>query len=207
MSAKSRPTPFAMQGTNGMMNYPPLHRGWSGRIWSGVRRRVERTSVHGKEAYVELKFCPNVELIHVVRRFVSNFYERLLADADATSRLALATHELLENAVKFASDGESTIRIGVTKERGLSHVTIRTWNRSSAENIATIEKMVDEMSAAQDLFAYYQTVMRKNAKKREGSRLGLARICAEAEMAIDCQIFQDEVCIMARTQVRTESPS
>ncbi len=50
--------------------------------------------------YIELRFSPSPELIPVVRRFVSAFYERLLSQADAASRLALATHELLENTCK-----------------------------------------------------------------------------------------------------------
>src|SRR5947209_8429255 len=62
-------------------------------------------------AYFELNFRPNVALVSVVRRFVNEFYQRFLSDPDATSRLALATHELLENAVKYSKDGETTIRI------------------------------------------------------------------------------------------------
>jgi hypothetical protein len=54
------------------------------------------------------------------------------------------------------------------------------------------------MRNSTDAFDYYQQVMRKNAKRREGSGLGLARICAEAEMAIDCEVEEDRISIRAR---------
>jgi anti-sigma regulatory factor (Ser/Thr protein kinase) len=66
-----------------------------------------------KTASFELNFRPNVALVSVVRRFVTEFYQRFLSDADGTSRVALATHELLENAVRYSKDGETTIRIEV----------------------------------------------------------------------------------------------
>ena len=61
-----------------------------------------------------------------VRRFVGEFYERVLGDADITSRLVVATHELLENAVRYSVDGQSGIRLGVHRQVGSVHVAIDT---------------------------------------------------------------------------------
>ena len=44
-----------------------------------------------ESAYFELAFKPNVELVAVVRRFVSQFYDRTAPDAETVSRIALAT--------------------------------------------------------------------------------------------------------------------
>lgn len=66
-------------------------------------------------AYFELDFKPNVQLVSVVRRCVTELYQRFLDDPDGTSRVALATHELLENAVEYSRDGETTIRIEVAQ--------------------------------------------------------------------------------------------
>ena len=172
------------------------------------RRALERTAQ--EQTYVELKFCPSPELIPIVRRFVSAFYERLLSHADVASRLALATHELLENTVKFSVDGVSPIHLGVVPLGHETEVSIRTWNRSSERDRANAAAIVDEMNGSQNLFDYYQQVMRRNAKRRDGSGLGLARICAEAEMSLSCEVNGDELCLVARATLpgepRTDVP-
>jgi hypothetical protein len=157
-----------------------------------------------EQTYVELKFCPSPELIPIVRRFVSAFYERLLSHADVASRLALATHELLENTVKFSVDGVSSIHLGVVPLEHATEVSIRTWNRSSERDRANVAAIVGEMKDSSDLFEYYQQVMRRNAKRREGSGLGLARICAEAEMSLSCEVKGDELCLVARATLPGE---
>jgi anti-sigma regulatory factor (Ser/Thr protein kinase) len=150
--------------------------------------------------YVELNFRPNVQLVSVVRRFVAEFYARFIDDADGTSRVALATHELLENAVKYSLDGETTIRIEVTATTP-KQVEIQLRNRAEPPHIAAIREIVDGVSAAPDAMAYYQKLILAKAKQREGSGLGLARICAEGEMAISYVVEDGTVVIVARTQV------
>ena len=51
--------------------------------------------------YFHLVFRPNIKLVSTVRRFTGEFYRRVLVDQDLASRLALATHEMLENAVTY----------------------------------------------------------------------------------------------------------
>ncbi|HEY4181543.1 MAG TPA: ATP-binding protein [Kofleriaceae bacterium] len=152
-------------------------------------------------AYVELNFRPNVQLVSVVRRFVSEFYQRTLNDPDGTSRVALATHELLENAVKYSKDGETTIRIEVdTNQPRL--VTILLRNRATDPHITAIREIVDGMAAAKDSFAFYQDLLVQKAKRRDGSGLGLARICAEGEMKITYRVIEgDLVELLANTTV------
>ena len=154
-------------------------------------------------AYVELNFRPNVQLVSVVRRFVSEFYQRTLGDPDGSSRVALATHELLENAVKYSKDGETTIRIEVGSTAVTPRVvTIMLRNRAEDFHIAAIREIVDGVAAATDAFAYYQQLLIAKAKRREGSGLGLARICAEGEMNIALRVQgEDTVELLATTHV------
>ena len=157
-------------------------------------------------ANVELNFRPNVQLVSVVRRFVSEFYQRSLGDPDGSSRVALATHELLENAVKYSKDGETTIRIEVAASGSPRTVTILLRNRAEDSHIAAIREIVDGVAAAKDAFAYYQQLLLAKAKRREGSGLGLARICAEGEMAITLTVQnEDTVELLATTYVAEAS--
>ena len=131
--------------------------------------------------FCELSFEKKPELVSIVRRFVSDFYDRTLGDPDATSRVALATHELLENAVKYSRDGRAKVRIELSGFGGRVRVRIRTKNRGSPEDAELIRRTIAEMTSM-DANVYYLNLMRKNAARTDGSGLGLARIHAEAEM-------------------------
>ena len=156
---------------------------------------------------LELTFRPNVALVTVVRAFVTEFYERVVTDKDVAFRVALTTHELLENAVKYSADGETQIRIGGTLHLGESMIEVRISNNASPAHIVALTRLLDELAAAEDPLLVYQRVMRRNAKRVDGSGLGLARIHAEGEMSLDYLIEGEHVSVVARTRAQGESKS
>ena len=144
-------------------------------------------------AFFALSFSPNVSLVSTVRRFVGDFYRQIIANHEITSQLAVATHELLDNAVLYSHDGNSSIRVGVRVEPGGIRVTIDTRNRASADNIGAVRASLDALAAATDASAHYQALMRAAANRADGSGLGLARVRAEADMSIKYEIEDDWV--------------
>jgi anti-sigma regulatory factor (Ser/Thr protein kinase) len=98
-----------------------------------------------RTAYFEIHFAPNVQLVSVVQRFAAEFYQRFSSDPDVTSRVALATLELLENAVKYSKDGRTTIRIEIEDTKAKT-VRIVLRNRAENANIAAIRDVLDGFS-------------------------------------------------------------
>src|SRR5579859_3323161 len=145
------------------------------------------------DAYVELSFSPTVKLVTTVRRFVENFYSEVLGDADVTARLTLATHELLENAVRYSLDGHTSIRISVERTAGNVQVSIETKNRAPSAHIQTLKVILDEIARATDPEGHYQEMMRRSSLQAEGSGLGLGRIRAESGMEMSYRVEGDVV--------------
>ena len=158
-----------------------------------------------EEAYCELSFSPNISLISTVRRFVGDFYEKVLGDPDVTSRLVVATHELLENAVRYSLDGQSSIRIGVGRVADHIHVVIDTRNKTAKEHRDELVKLLDEMRASGDRGSFYQALMKRSAKRTEGSGLGLGRIHAESEMDLTCELVDEVVRLRAEARFASKA--
>jgi len=144
----------------------------------------------------ELLFRPSVHLIHVVRCFVADFYAKVVVEPDSVQRLALATHELLENAHKYSSDGD--VALFVECDIASRNVSVRTMNRASPAQIAMVEQAFRAMSRAPDAASFYLEAMRQTVSRTDASAgLGLARIWAESEMILRLSVEGDRVEIHA----------
>lgn len=154
--------------------------------------------------YLEMHFSPTIEIISLVRQFVSSFYERSLVDPETTSRVALATHELLENACKYSIDGETKIRIELGA--GRSTIRIRLTNRASQEHIASLQEQFAMMNQFPDPADYYRRMMVAAVRRNDGSGLGLARLRAEADMVLAMEVDGDRLSIVADTTLAAGPP-
>lgn len=148
-----------------------------------------------------LSFRPNTALVSSVRRFVADIWESWLTP-ELTSQVALASHELLENAVQYSSDGETEVHIEIEMLGNGQTVCIRTRNAASPENLDVLRAAFAELQAATDPDAYYQAMMRRTAKRTDGSGLGLARIRAETGLSMSLDIADDQVSISARIETK-----
>jgi two-component sensor histidine kinase len=151
----------------------------------------------------ELRFQPTVALVSTVRRFVSDFYRELLLDDDFSNKLAMATHEMLENACHYSIDRRSELVISLHRDGPEYVVTIRTKNRATDERLVKVRGALDEVVSAEDASALYNQLVRRAAKRQDGgSGLGLGRIRAEADLDLSYAIEGDTIVVTAEGRLQ-----
>jgi hypothetical protein len=157
----------------------------------------------------QLSIWPDANLVSVTRRFLEEIYEKVFVDDnDTVARIALTVHELLENAVKYSSAGATQLRVSMERGNASNWLTISVTNPvQQQQHLSTLQQTLAAIDAAKSPFDFYQQLMRRNGRCEHGSGLGLARICAEAEMALSCAHDAGRVCVSARTEIQKGSLS
>ncbi|MDP9035089.1 MAG: hypothetical protein M3O50_09800 [Myxococcota bacterium] len=162
--------------------------------------RLAHRAISGPK--LRFEFCPDIELIARTREFVSDFYESLVSDPDAVSRVALATQELLENVLKYSSDGRMSFETELVRslDDG-SRICVRARNRTTVARAMDLQRIVTELEQAPNPLLHYHQLMRRSAMQDDISGLGLARIRVEAEMNVHCDVRGEEVTVIAESRV------
>ncbi len=124
-----------------------------------------------------------------VRRTVCDMAQAVVRDDDLASRLALTTHELLENALKYASDEHQPVTLKLwVDSSGRAQVVVE--NASNPALFQTLAEHLRQLSAAKDPVENYHRLVAESLHRNTGSGLGLARILAEAEMSVSCDLSE-----------------
>jgi hypothetical protein len=127
-----------------------------------------------------------------VRRFVENVHHRFVG-SDDLSRVAMTAHELLENAVKYSTDGAARLRIEIAD----GTIRIITRNRARPGDVEVLSAFWKKLEAAPSPMNLYLDLMRSPTPTVGG--LGLGRIAAEGEMDIALSLDGDYVQVTAHT--------
>lgn len=146
---------------------------------------------------VDLAFQPQLDQVSMVREFLESYFEPALNDPDLLSRMAIAAHELLENAAKYSAGGFSRLRIGLKNGTNPMSLSVSVSNVAAPEHVEGLKHTVQELTEAADPSITYLAYLARAAKRREGSGLGLARIRAEADMTLMLHFKDGRVCVEA----------
>jgi two-component sensor histidine kinase len=161
----------------------------------------------GAPVMMRLAFRPGIDLISSTRRYVADLLDHVLVDPDATSRVAMTIHELLENVFKYSVDGCASVDIAVGDRAEQKVVRIRATNRATEDRLLELTQRLDELRGAEDPVQLYYRIIAQSAKRKEGSGLGLARIRAEGEMDLSYVVDGDLITIVAETPVEVAEQS
>jgi hypothetical protein len=153
---------------------------------------------HRAQLSFELALQPEPGMVSIVRRFVEESFAKFGGDPESVFRVAMAAHELLENAAKY-STGE-TVQLEVQLDTSRDTVRTRVTNDTTPLHRARLRERVRLLQGAPKPFDLYQTLMRRSFQDGEESGLGLARICGEGDLALAMEDIGNTVTIVASSQ-------
>lgn len=153
-----------------------------------VSYREERVGIQQSAGmgFIQLKFGPRWKYISVVRAFIQSFLAVSISDIGKADKIAMAASELLENAVKYASEEETNIQVEVMPDDG-ERIAVTVQNTTTPESASALKTLFSEIMDGEPLEAYMKR-MREAALRSDGkSQLGLARIRYETggEMCLE----------------------
>ncbi|HVR39119.1 MAG TPA: hypothetical protein VMU84_08480 [Thermoanaerobaculia bacterium] len=144
--------------------------------------------------YVEMRFGPRWTYISCVRKFVASFFMIGLSDKERAEQISMAASELLENAVKYASEDDSYLKISIARQTNEVDVCVK--NKAESQHINTLRRELALIHAGEPEQVYLRKM--EEAAMTEGqSRLGLARILYEANARLKLDVNDGEVSIHA----------
>ena len=158
-------------------------------------------------AAVFLAFEPSPAFMQRVIRWLTDFCQLSLADLDMVARLRLAVSELVENVVKYGMQPNVSVEVELVDRGGTPILRLGTRNRTSPEYLARAVELLSELKTAPDPIAYYDRLVRESAPKAGVSGLGLARIRAEGELALDFRVEGDELWIWVEAPIEGAIPA
>src|SRR6266496_3679417 len=144
--------------------------------------------------YVEMRFGPRWTYISCVRKFVASFFMIGLSDKEHAEQISMAASELLENAVKYASEEEGYLKISIAKSTNEVDVCVK--NRAESHHINTLRRELALIQAGEPEKVYLKK-MQEAAMTEGQSRLGLARVQYEAGARLRLDVADNEVSIHA----------
>lgn len=128
-----------------------------------------------------IRMNPPWVFIDEIRRFVESFCSCASIGADREAQVALAVHELMQNAVPHARGHEVELDLELDPVAG--HIVVRVSNSCSEEDYAALAARIEAMYREPDALRSYLRTMKEHPTTARGG-LGLARVRFEAQMDI-----------------------
>jgi hypothetical protein len=127
-----------------------------------------------------------------IRNLIHDVCTEQLEACENTSQLQMAVNELLENIVKYSSNGRSIIEFELALVQQQPTVRVCTQNAAEPRYMAEVQKLLDEVNAAADPMRFYETLVAASGE-RSGSGLGLVRIRAEAGLSLQYVVIGEQL--------------
>ena len=130
---------------------------------------------NAESLFVDLACEPDLNQVSSVREFVESYYKTVIQDGDVICRMAVAAHELLENAAKYSTGGLSHLRIQMRGGPGPRLLSVSVSNFADPARLDDLKVTIAELDSSKDASETYQEYLSRATQRVEGSGLGLAR--------------------------------
>jgi hypothetical protein len=145
----------------------------------------------------ELDLKPHPRMVSRVRRLVEREFAEGGGDSEAVYRLAMVTHELLENAVRYSEGDEVKLEVQLDTTRG--QMRARMTNTTSPKHRERLRARIGLLKSAARPSEVYEDLMRRPPRPDGESGLGLARIVSEGHLDLSVEDHGDSVTVEARS--------
>jgi len=152
-----------------------------------------------------IRMNPPWVFIDEIRRFVESFCACARLGPDREAQIALAVHELMQNAVPHArgADVELDLEVDARADKVIARVT----NDCPEEEYLALRGRVEAMYREKDALRDYLRTMKEQPSTARGG-LGLARVRFEAQMDIRVRrSMAERVTVEAEGPIRAPSLS
>ncbi|HET8539599.1 MAG TPA: ATP-binding protein [Anaeromyxobacter sp.] len=140
-----------------------------------------------------LRMDPSWVFVDDIRRFVESFCAAACPGAEREQQLALAAHELVQNAISWASEPGVDLRLAVDREARRVRVSVS--NVTRPEQLEVLRERLAAIAAYPDPLDAYVAAMREDPGRRGG--LGLPRVRYEAALELEVTHEDDRVTVHA----------
>lgn len=132
--------------------------------------------------------------VATLRKFIGAFLKPVVARPDLADQVALAAHELLENALKYSVSADSRVRCRVQLHP--DQICLQVQNRANPAAILTLHE-VFAMAQQGNALDTYLAMMERSITEDLPSQLGLARVRYETGATLRLDVNRDTVLLEA----------
>jgi hypothetical protein len=136
---------------------------------------------------------PSWNAVDDIRHFVESFCAAACPEAAREGQLALATHELVQNAIANAATADIEVKLELDRATGKVRVSVS--NDAHADQIAVLRQRLDQARAHANPLQGYLAAMKEEPHSRGG--IGLARIRFEAALELDLEVLGGRITMHA----------
>lgn len=159
---------------------------------------------------LELSFPPDPTRIEITRQAVARCVAVVWADPSFEEALAMATAELVENAIKYGATGANVVGVGIVATRGDVVLTVSNAVDSRSQHVDALRARIAWMHGHEDARSAYLAalthVYASGDLDSQESGLGLVRVAYEGGATVECNTETPGL-VLVRARFRPQPPT
>jgi len=149
--------------------------------------------------YLMLRMKPPWVFVDEIRRFVESFCSCACPGETREAQVALAVHELMQNAIPHA--GGESVDLTLQVDPAADRIEIAVSNPATEEQFADFKDRLDRINREPDPLQSYLRAMAEAPMNQRGG-LGLARIRFEAQLELSITREGSRITVLAWGRLR-----